>query len=115
MCSCRSFHPGPETPDCHAIWTHCWPSLSVYDSSLNARRNMAPSLGRLAPQDHRTFLSGAPTDSKKSAIVIAVDGSSRQQADDFLDRPNVRGEASFHRRRHAQRLMHAPEVVIHEV
>ncbi len=40
---------------------------------------------------------------------------SPKEADDFLDAPDVIRESRFHRWRHAERLMHAGEGVIHEV
>jgi hypothetical protein len=38
-----------------------------------------------------------------------------QQPDQLRRAPHVRGDAGFHRGRHAERLMHAAEVVVHEV
>ena len=40
---------------------------------------------------------------------------SSKQPHDFFDTPNVIRNASFHRWRDSERLMHTPEVVIHEV
>jgi hypothetical protein len=37
-----------------------------------------------------------------------------EKCDDFIDAPNVIADTSFHRWRHAQRLMHASEIVEHE-
>jgi hypothetical protein len=38
-----------------------------------------------------------------------------EEPDDFFDAPNVIGNARFHCRGNAKRLMDAPEVVVHEV
>jgi len=46
---------------------------------------------------------------------IGIRIGSAQQVHDFLNAPHVVRYASFHRGRHAQRLMNPPEVVIHEV
>ncbi len=46
------------------------------------------------------------------SLVILV---SVEQTNDFLNRPDVICDPGFHRWRDPERLMHAPEVVIHEV
>jgi hypothetical protein len=38
-----------------------------------------------------------------------------EKGDDFFNGPDVPSDACLHRGSHAQRLMHAPEVVIHDV
>ena len=38
-----------------------------------------------------------------------------QYADNLVDAPHVRGEASFHRGRHAKRPVNSAEVVVHVV
>lgn len=65
------------------------------------------------PENSDTAIAN-PSDvmsTRAALIVISV----LQQRDDFFNRPDVIRYSSFHRGRHAERLMHAAEVVIHEV
>jgi len=71
-CSSRSFQPcscGPAGRSPRATTTYSRPSSPTNASVSHCRRKMAPS-ERRAPHDHRTFLSGAPSNWNNFAIVI---------------------------------------------
>jgi hypothetical protein len=51
----------------------------------------------------------------RAPLLVAIDTPLVDTSDDFLNAPDVMRDASFHRWRHPERLMHTARVVIHEI